>query len=391
MERVQHIELVTHWGAEGILMIATFETEGNVEGLRRTLAAVQTMEGVQGLLVLACDANGFDKREVDPVLVSLDLPIFGGIFPGILYNGQKYTTGTLVIGLDTTPQVAVVHDLSRVNAAHDEILESFHEAAGASGTMMVWVDGLSSRIGALIATVFEVLGHGYSFIGGGAGSLTFNRKPCLITNDGLIEDAAILAAIDMRCGIGVSHGWKSIAGPFKVTESHGSTIVGLDWQPAFNVYRHVVERHSGKIFDDDFFALAKRYPYGLYRAGAERIIRNPIQRTEDGRIVCVGEVPEDSYIDIMHGTVESLVEAARNARTMAVVDMDDGSGEQVTFVIDCVSRQLFLEDNFVFELQAVRPHEGPMFGALTLGEIANNRQDYLEFFNKTIVIGIFPS
>ncbi|EQD46615.1 hypothetical protein B1A_14553 [mine drainage metagenome] len=56
--------------------------------------------------------------------------------------------------------------------------------------------------------------------------------------------------------------------------------------------------------------------------------------------------------------------------------------------MDCISRALFLEQDFRQEL-AVIHSPAPMLGALTIGEIANSGQDYLEFYNKTAVVGFF--
>jgi len=57
-----------------------------------------------------------------------------------------------------------------------------------------------------------------------------------------------------------------------------------------------------------------------------------------------------------------------------------------TLVFDCISRALFLQDHFAQELAAVAQGQSPLFGALTIGEIANSGRSYLEFFNKTTVV-----
>ncbi|HIE56438.1 MAG TPA: histidine kinase, partial [Chromatiaceae bacterium] len=57
-------------------------------------------------------------------------------------------------------------------------------------------------------------------------------------------------------------------------------------------------------------------------------------------------------------------------------------------VMDCISRALFLGDHFQRELDAFSQPGLPMLGALTIGEIANHGDDYLEFYNKTAVVGI---
>ena len=71
--------------------------------------------------------------------------------------------------------------------------------------------------------------------------------------------------------------------------------------------------------------------------------------------------------------------------------MDEKKGHKTTFFIDCISRVLFLEGDFEQELQAVSRSGIPLIGALTLGEIANSRNDYLEFYNKTSVVGVLQA
>ena len=58
--------------------------------------------------------------------------------------------------------------------------------------------------------------------------------------------------------------------------------------------------------------------------------------------------------------------------------------EQRVF-IDCISRVLFLQDEFGAELAAVAGNEA-VVGALTLGEVAGDLGGFLEFYNKTAVV-----
>ena len=60
----------------------------------------------------------------------------------------------------------------------------------------------------------------------------------------------------------------------------------------------------------------------------------------------------------------------------------------MTLLIDCVSRALFLEDNFAQEVGAICEKYVPLIGVLSLGEISNSGKDYMEFYNKTCVVGI---
>ncbi|MBC8175647.1 MAG: FIST C-terminal domain-containing protein, partial [Candidatus Marinimicrobia bacterium] len=84
------------------------------------------------------------------------------------------------------------------------------------------------------------------------------------------------------------------------------------------MYRDIVEKHSNKRFQkDNFFDISKCHPFGISKLGTERIVRDPFMRAEDDSLICVGEVPQDSFIDILKGDVNSLVTAAGKALRLA--------------------------------------------------------------------------
>lgn len=370
-------------------MIIKIDRTGTVAGFKQTLDQVLAHDQVKGVMILACDANNFSPESVDDLLQGVDVPLFGGIFPELIYAREKLSQGTIVAGLSSTPNVQILPHLSNMDIDYEELIAEKIPDVGQTETIIVLVDGLAKRISALIDSLFSTLGLELNYIGGGAGSLSFEQKPCLFTNDGLQQDVALLVLLDITSGVGVSHGWQSISGPYKVTEADRNVIKTLDWQPAFEVYRAVVEKTSRQTFTaDNFFDIAKGHPFGINKLDAEKIVRDPIMLADNGALICVGEVPEESFVDILAGNTPSLVNAARNALRLGQKAFNGHSQPQTTLFIDCISRVLFLQDEFDQELEAVYDETMPMIGALTLGEIANSGQDYLEFYNKTSVVGV---
>lgn len=367
---------------------------GTIEELNSLIRQAVDQPGVEGILIFACDANGFTPQEVDPILAKVPIPIFGGIFPQILYMGEHYDRGTLIVGLYTKPHLVTIPLLNdQVTDIHKTLASSvYDDEVRSARTLFVWVDGLSCQIGHLIEEIFSVFGSEFNYVGGGAGSLSFERKPCLFSNQGLLQDCALLAFVDLESGIGVRHGWQPLRGPYKVTESEQNVIKSLDWQPALDVYQSVVNPHSDKNVDrENFFDIAKKFPFGINLLNAERIVRDPIMATDNKELVCVGEVPTESYVDILVGSPGDLIAAAQSALHLAQNSYRGAEEKQVTLFIDCISRALFLQTQFTDELQVVYDESSPMIGALTLGEIANSGTDYLQFYNKTAVVAILES
>ena len=55
-------------------------------------------------------------------------------------------------------------------------------------------------------------------------------------------------------------------------------------------------------------------------------------------------------------------------------------------IINCISRVLFMEDDYEKELEILDPTNSS-FGACTFGEVANSGDSFLEIYNKTAVVG----
>ena len=367
----------------------------DVEGTREQLFAhihAAVMAGAKSLLVLACDANGFTAEQLDPHLQRIPIPIFGGIFPEIITGEHQLARGSIVCGLAVTANVHYIEKLSDPDEDYLPQVEKLVAVIPPGETLLMLVDGFSKRISALLENVYEALGTRHQYLGGGAGSLSFIQKPCLFSNQGLREDCAQITALALPISIGIEHGWHKFAGPFFVTGAHHNTITTLDYRPAFEVYREVVEADSQRRFrDTEFFDLAKSYPFGLERLEGDVVVRDPLFH-EGNSLVCVGEVPVNHILYILKGEAAHLLEASQQcARYVTRSPSPLPTPPCLALLFDCISRTLFLQGRFTEEIRHIQqelPANTPLLGGLSLGEITDAGHAGLEFFNKTVVLGV---
>lgn len=361
---------------------------GSLGALRNILSDFDKSE-TGSLLVLACVGNDYDAAALDQLLKTIKTPLAGGLFPLVLYGREKLERGCVVLGLQAASSVHVIPGMSQTNLDYEQLIEKKLEPQEMFSTLLVLLDGLSSRINDFIDGLYRVLGLEINYIGGGAGSLDFVQKPCLLSNQGLLQDSALLVPVNLESGVGVCHGWQPADGPFRITETSGSNIVSLNWEPAFQVYRRSVERITGKVMDrEHFFQQSMNHPFGIAKIGTEFIVRDPIDLTADDALVCVGNVSPGSYVNTLKGNKQSLILAAQQASHNSRLNYKGSMEGAFRLFIDCISRVLFLGESFHKEIEAVSPDTLPLFGACTLGEIANNGKDYLEFYNKTAVVAL---
>ncbi|MCA0131601.1 FIST signal transduction protein [Winogradskyella alexanderae] len=317
------------------------------------------------------------------------IKFMGGIFPRVIHGNVVLEKGIVINTLNDVDILYVIENISTKNYSIPEV--SFDENKDYS--LFTYVDGLTANISHYLGKLYENYGMQTNYFGGGAGSLTLEQKPCVFTNEGIFQDAAVFCILDIASRIGVRHGWNKVEGPFIVTKAEGNIIKEINWQNPFKVYKSIVEKHSGKTFTaDNFFDIAKGYPFGILKEDAECIVRDPLMVNENGELVCVGELEDNMVVDILNGNEATLIEASRKATEDS---LKQATQPRKAILIDCISRILFLEENFDKELTTITETiiskfpEVSIGGALTLGEISSYGEGFLEFYNKTVVVGLF--
>lgn len=328
-----------------------------------------------------------DIHSVINILNSHEISFLGGIFPGVIFQEQKYDSGLVAEQLPANVELLLVDGLESPEFGISLLPKVMTSEEAYSA--LVLVDGLTANIASFLRRLYDIYGDEVNYLGGGAGSLSLEQMPCVFNKEGIYQDAAIVAFVPLESSLGIRHGWQKIVEPFLATNTTNNVISELNWGNAFEVYKDVVEESSGQSFlQTAFFDLAKGYPFGINKEGLEVIVRDPIMVNDQGDLICVGEVPQNASLAILKGDKHTLIHAAGEA---ALACLRSGQNERSHYLVfDCISRVLFLEDDFNKELQAVKKGLGnpeQLSGALTLGEISSYGDGYIEFFNKTIVVG----
>ncbi|MBU1694270.1 MAG: FIST C-terminal domain-containing protein [Verrucomicrobia bacterium] len=344
----------------------------------------------EALMILVAEQNAPDLDVLRRALAEKGVRFFGGIFPAVIAGARTHLEGAIMTALPVLAPPRVFPNLDH----EDLVVPDLEIPADDSLTVILLVDGLGAGIPEFLAGVFGQLGPAAHYLGGGAGT-PMTQRPCIFTAEGVFQNAAVLAFVPWRGSLGVQHGLKRLDGPIVVTAAHHNVVKEMNWRPAFEVYRAIVERDAGHPLTPENFYREGRawaYPFGLVREGVEDVVREPLLVTVDGGIQCGGGVPENTVLHVMKGQSQDLIAAARKAAETAARGAQ--GRPRYALVCDCISRQFFLGQHMADELEAVarevRKTDAGLEpeGMLTLGEISSSGESVLDFFNKTIVVGI---
>jgi hypothetical protein len=355
-----------------------YDAQADYETLVECIESINASEEALSSLIFIGDNNQLTVSEINQALSKLKKPMLGGIFTGLISEGQNYDHGILRVDLPYALKTATF-DLSNARNMNDHVLSFYEKIESHGKTMFLFVDAFADNKMAFINEIYNYFGISVSYLGGGAGSLSFDRKPVVFNETGILENAAVIGMLDESVQVGVSHGWTPISNPLKVTEAEGKLVKSIDWEPAFDVYKKLIQEHANiEISKENFFDVAKSYPFGMSKIQANFVVRDPISVQDNGLLI-VDEIPSGEFVYVLHGNKKQLLQGASDARNKGVVD-----SKSTIFCIDCISRVLYLADDFKDEIRTI-DNGGMVYGILSLGEIANFGTN-LEIFNKTIVV-----
>lgn len=341
------------------------------------------------LLLLVANKIEGDAEKLTKLLNSLPCPIFGGIFPGLIIKDRLQHSGYLLLICEEEHEVINIPELSEINYIQKKLSQSNDIEPHPS--CLTLINGISPHITQFIETLYGHLSSDITYFGGGCGNETLDTIPCIIANEGLHHGAQI-TLMNRPATISVKHGWEKLAGPFIITKSQNNVIDMIDFQPAFDCYKDAILQDTNTpINASNFFEIAKSYPFGIQYLHDEVIVRDPIKLQGDS-LICIGDIPENTMVYILKGEKDKLINAAIHAANSIIETTKLDKEIDVSIIFDCISRSLILESNFEKELHEVycrlADKTSCIFGACTIGEIANEGSIRLEFYNKTLVISV---
>ncbi|MCG0278286.1 MAG: FIST C-terminal domain-containing protein [Thermanaeromonas sp.] len=339
-------------------------------------------------LTLVLTTEGYAPEEVLAGAVKMvgNSPLVGAWTPGIIFGFEVCARGVGVCTIGGEGIEAVTHLERTISACPfargEKAGEALIDKGGESpGTVLLFPDGSSANISELLRGLYNAMGPDFKYIGGGSGdNLRFNST-YQFTEEGVGSDAIAAAVLrGINFNVELDHGWSPAGEPFTITRAEGRRVYEIDGVPAFERYTALVRRCTRNGFP--YYGM--QYPFGLPAAGGKFIIRDPLKAEEDGSILFVTEIPENTIATIMEGDAESLVAAAGRVAESA---LNTPATPKVLILFDCVSRYLLLGKDFSREMEAIARRlkpEIPVFGMLSFGEISSVSGTPL-FYNKTIV------
>jgi hypothetical protein len=339
----------------------------------------------QSIMILSCDENQFTPLALNPILKKCSIPIIGGIFPTIVYKNRLYHEGTILLGLNTAINTTILSNISD-RFDYDEVIEKelgvLHPD---TNTMFLFFDANSKNIDNIIQSIFNNYGLTINYIGASALMKNFEKKPVIFSNEGLLEDAAILATTSAKSIIGVKHGWEPLSDEtHMITKAVNNVIYEIDYKPAFTFYKEIIETHTGKPFvETSFLDKSQFFPLGIRRLSGDNIVRVATSTTKEKVLICTGNVPENSAIQILYSSTPMLLKAAQSASKLTE---DTHFQKSFKLYIGCLARMLVMDERFIEEINRIYEEEELLIGAISGGEIANNKDHYLELYNATAVV-----
>jgi len=338
---------------------------------------------VNDFLILCGEDVKLDFLALIELLNQHEIRFCGGIFPGVIHSNKCFSNKVLLLPVqfDSVPYLIQGLDNGDINIP----ALSFPNPLG---SLFILVDGLSNWISKFLFSLYNEIGSEFQVFGSGTGFGTFSRNECIFCKEGFFKDAALVVLLKNPITQSIQHGWKTIAGPYLATKTSANLLEQINWRPAFEVYKEIVEKEEQvELTEDNYYQYLMHYPFGIFRSEGENLIRDPVELEENQSIRFGAEIPSNSVLYLMKSDIKAMLLAGSNACNDVV---NRTKQPEFLFIADCISRTWILSEQFNEELENIALNaenkEIPVYGVLAMGEISSANGTLLDYHHKTIVI-----
>ncbi|WP_429019102.1 FIST signal transduction protein [Aeromonas allosaccharophila] len=322
----------------------------------------------------------------------LDIQLCGAIFPRLISQHGFHQRGAwlqprpaahnpLLIPL---PATATADELAGTICEQlTSRLAQWPDAQNAP-TLFLTFDAMIPNIASILEGIYLRLADRVNYAGVNAGSGQFTAMPCLFDNHRLLAQAVSCVLLPHHSYPLLEHGYQLTAQPMLATSSEGNKISFIDWEPAFSRYQSLIrQQFQQHLTPEQFYQYGVHLPLGLLRANGDVIVRIPVAVTEEGALLCVGEVPDHSILTLLKAPQSPTAHAIELAGKLC----QNGAPERIELYY-CAGRQQHFGQQSQIEVATLFTHCGAheLVGALSLGEIGSLRPgDYPLFHNGAIL------
>lgn len=254
------------------------------------------------------------------------------------------------------------------------------QGAGINGSALV--DGLTTTLGSGGVVVSGGLA-------GDGGRFTGAR---VWGPDGISATSVVGIGFDgpgWHIGHGSMGGWQRFGPVRTVTRSEGNVLYELDGERALDIYKRYLGDYAAQLP-----ASGLLFPWSVLGsdAQAEGITRTLLGISEaDGSLIMAGDIPQGGKLQLMHASVDALVDAAEQAAETAHTNQTTTSqGQALALLVSCVGRKLVMGARVDEEVEAVSQMLGQhttLAGFYSNGEISPHiHSTNCKLHNQTMTI-----
>jgi hypothetical protein len=363
--------------------------------LAETLSGWQARFPSMGVCAFLPEAQKQQLSLLQAACARLRVPLVGGLFPALIKDGAFHADGLWLLRFDVMPFYALHAELpvdaegieQQSNLMAQQIRD--HLQGAPEATLLMLFDAMVPNVATLLDEMYLRLANRVHYAGGNAGSETFAPMPCLFDGQRLVSNGVLMVLLPGHKGAILEHGYRAPPHTVYATSTVGNRISQIDWRPAFEVYQGLVREQFGvQITPENFYEHAVHFPFGIVRANHHVLVRIPVMQSDDGSLLCGGEVPANSVLTLLQSPVVDSHETLRVLIDGLTRMNGDTAGTEL-LLLYCAGRRLHLGlAQASSELEAFEKLTGAaqVAGALSLGEIGGSTlHGYPLFHNATLV------
>lgn len=361
------------------------KTDAEEAGREASETALAKLSSRKAQLVIVLGSLWFDQDSLLEGIHSVlgNTPLVGQSTSGeILPNGPSvHSCAVLLIGAEGVAcglGLGEKADQAPRQAGQQAAYAAVQELRGANRNgFLLFGDGLLTGHVDTIRGAQEVLGTNALILGGLTGDDPRSRHTCQYFRNRIVNRSIVGALLSGPLAIraGMAHGFAPISKPRLVTRSSGNVLHQLDKKPAATVYGEYFSPDIVcRMREESAFRHTLAYPFGirLHQTQQHWLLRSVLSFGEDNSLICNGDIPQGSWLQLMIGNRESILEAAHRATQQAIQGIKSLS---CVLVFDSVIRRKLLGTRYLpLEIDRIRSVVGPsvpIVGCYTYSEQAS--------------------